>query len=99
MSALLKKILEDELQADYISALSETKEVVCDNGTLEGAQDAYGILSTLLLASINNDADRCLELAKQLNEVNREYFEQHTWLGRNQDTTHDPANDKYHNED
>jgi phosphate uptake regulator len=99
MSALLKKILEDELQADYISALSETAEVVCNKATVEGAQDAYGILSTLLLASINNDAERCLELAKQLNDVNREYFAQHTWLGRNQDTTHDPANDKYHRED
>jgi phosphate uptake regulator len=99
MSDLLKKILEEELQADYISALSETAEVVCNKSTVEGAQDAYGILSTLLLAAINSDAERCLELAKQLNEVNREYFATYTWLGRNQDTTHDPANDKYHRED
>ena len=96
MSELLKNLLDDDLQKEYVSALSETEEVVFKNNTVEGVQyNAHGVLATLLLASINNDAERCLELAKQLNQVNLEYFAEYQYSGRDADKNHDTAN-KYH---
>ncbi len=100
MSELLKNLLDDDLQKEYVSALSETEEVVLKNNTVEGVQyNAHGILSTLLLASINNDAERCLELAKQLNQVNLEYFAEYQYSGRDADKNHNPADDRYHEVD
>lgn len=86
-----------EFEKEYISALSETEAVVVKNNTLEGLQyNAHGVLSTLLLASINNDAQRCLELAKQLNNINKDYFAEYQYSGRNSDKDNDPANDRHH---
>jgi hypothetical protein len=91
MSELLKNLLDDDLKKEYISALSETEEVVFKNNTVEGVQyNAHGVLATLLLASINNDAERCLELAKQLNQVNLEYFAEYQYSGRPDYKADDP---------